>query len=240
MSTPLEQISCASLPFASLVALADVRCLRGVEAAVVGERVWVRWAAGDEDVLRRVLPVTGVELYARHDGMWYRLGSRLPSPGWPDAAEARPLHHVLTPAPVAPQPPPDALPGRCPMHLVRDAPLHATTALRCPLATLAAWAERATTAELDALEGVRCRDVVLLRGTRLPLLHGARRFWGDRVWMPLGYRPEPALPESALLAALEAGDDTIALLDFEGVELLPLRVFQPLTRAGVRLAIREQ
>src|SRR5262249_10790966 len=128
---------------------------------------------------------------------------------------------------------------RCPLTLVRDSQSHPTTALRCDVASLAAWAERATTAQLSAVTGIRSNKVVLLRGGKLPMLPGARRYWGDRLLSPLGYRPEPALPEDAVLAALEAGKDVIVLLEFEGVELLPLHAFEPLTRAGVRLALAE-
>jgi hypothetical protein len=112
--------------------------------------------------------------------------------------------------------------------------------MRCELQSLAAWVERATTIELNEVTGVRSRDAVVLRGQRLPNLPVARRYWGERVLAPLGHRPEPALPDKALLAALDVDDETLALLDFEGVELLPLSVFQPLTRAGVRLALTER
>jgi hypothetical protein len=43
-----------------------------------------------------------------------------------------------------------------------------------------------------------------------------------------------------LLAALDVDGETLALLDFESVELLPLHAFHPLTRAGVRLALTER
>ena len=80
-------------------------------------------------------------------------------------------------------------------------------------------------------------DVVLL-GDKLPLLPGATRYWGQSVFLPLGFRPEPNLPESALREALELSADEIALLDADGVEAIERSLFAKLKRAAVRLALR--
>jgi hypothetical protein len=79
--------------------------------------------------------------------------------------------------------------------------------------------------------------MALLLGRGVPLLAGGERFWGTRALVPLGQRAEPTLPEAALCEALGVGADEILFLESAGVEVLPLRVFQPLTRAGVRLAV---
>src|SRR4051794_34003222 len=68
MPVSLDQVCCASLPLAALPALADLRRDPDIRVAVVGARAWVRWEAGDESVLRRVLPLRGVELFAQHEG----------------------------------------------------------------------------------------------------------------------------------------------------------------------------
>jgi len=236
----LCEVGCASLPLAGLAALADVRCVRGVDAAIEGDRVWVRWPAGDEQFPLRVLSVSGAELYVEHDGLWFRFGSRLPSRGWPDGAAVEPLHFLLSPAFPEPDTPQAEPLRRCSLALVRDPRPHPAAGMRCVLSALATWAERATTTEISGVEGIRSGDSAILRGKKLPMVPAARRYWGVRVFVPLGYRPEPALPESAILAALDAGEETLALLDFEGVELLPLHAFQPLTRAGVQLALTER
>jgi len=236
----LKEVDCASLPLAGLAALADVRCQRDVRAAVVGDRAWVRWPTGDEQLPLRVLSVPGAELYVERDGRWFRLGSRVPSRGWPAGAVAEPLHFLLSPAfpePVASQAEPLR---RCLLTLVRDPHPHPAAAMRCDLSALPAWVERATTADIGAISGVRSGDAVVLLGKKLPVLPASRRYWGERVLAPLGHRLEPALPESAVLAALEAEDETLALFDFEGVELLSFHAFGPLTRAGVRLALLER
>jgi hypothetical protein len=254
----LSEVGCASLPLAGLAALADVRCVRSVDAAIEGDRVWVRWPAGDEQFPLRVLSVSGAELYVERDGVWFRFGSRLPSRGWPKGAVAEPLQFLLSPAFPDPETPRAEQLRRCSIALVRDPRPRPAAAMSCDISALAAWAERATTAEIGAVEGIHSDGSVVLRGRKLPMLPApspypfphpggegrvrgpARRYWGERVFVRLGHRPEPALPESAILAALNAGEETLALLDFEGVELLPLHAFQPLTRAGVRLALTER
>jgi hypothetical protein len=240
MRTPLSEICCASIPATELAALAELRGTSGVRVALDGDRAWLRWPTEEEPITLRILSVRGAELYAERAGQWFRLGSRLPSPGWPSHLEARPLHDVLMPAPVEPEPVPTTSLGPYRLRLVRDPRPRATTALRCPIGSLASWADRATTAQLAAVDGIRSGNQVVLRGRNLPMLPGARRYWGERVLAPLGYRPEPELPENALLAALGADDDCLAILELDAVELLPLHAFEPLTRSGVRLALAER
>jgi hypothetical protein len=240
MTTPLSEICCASIPATELAALAELRGTSDVRVALDGDRAWLRWPAEEEPITLRILSIRGAELYAERDGQWFRLGSRLPSVGWPAHLEARPLHDVLMPAPVEPEPVPATPLHRCRLHLVRDPRPRATTALRCAISSLASWADRATTAQLVAVGGIRLGNQVVLRGRNLPMLPGARRYWGERVLAPLGYRSEPVLPENALLAALGADDDCLAILELDGVELLPLHASGPLTRVSVRLALAER
>jgi hypothetical protein len=48
---------------------------------------------------------------------------------------------------------------------------------------------------------------------------------------------EPALPEPALLEAVGVGADELVLLDPDGAEVVPGDMFEPLSRAAVRLAV---
>jgi hypothetical protein len=66
--------------------------------------------------------------------------------------------------------------------------------------------------------------------------------------VPLGYGPFPELPERDLCTAMELGEEEIGILRLEDatedcgpavLELLPAEAFEPLTRAGLRLALRE-
>jgi hypothetical protein len=76
-----------------------------------------------------------------------------------------------------------------------------------------------------------------LLGDRLPLLPDSKRFWGSAVLTPLGYRPDPSLPESALREALAISEDEMLLWGHDSVEIIGRRAFTLLTRAGVRLAL---
>jgi hypothetical protein len=60
------------------------------------------------------------------------------------------------------------------------------------------------------------------------------------VLVPLGYRAEPALPEPLLVRTLALEVEELALLTSDAVEIVSRRALAPLTRAGIRLALREQ
>ena len=122
-----------------------------------------------------------------------------------------------------------------PVSLVRDASPRTTTALRVSLATLSAWADAAPSDDIEAVEAAMFGETVLLRG-RLPALVG-ERYWGRRLLVAAGWRPEPAIAENVLAEALGLGDD-FAVFAPEGVEVVPASAFGPLTRAGVYLAAR--
>jgi hypothetical protein len=240
MALPLDEACCASFPAAALAALAAVRTWLDVAILAGDDRCWVWWQSGETEVLARVLAVPGVELYVHRDGLWYPFGHRLPSFDVPERTAARPLHRLLTPAPVQPE-----LAGRedwsaYPLTLACDDRPRTTTALRCHLDELAQWAETATTAQLMSLQGALCGSEVILLGQRLPAVVHGERFWGRLLLVPLGYRPEPGLPESALCSALGIGEAEIALLSQQGLEILARASFQPLTRAGIRRAAQEE
>lgn len=240
MPSPLDDICCARLPVASLAGLAEIRCANGVEVIPDGGACWLRWPGGGDDVLRRVLPLPGVILYVLRDTRWYRFGSRLPADGPPENAPAQRLDRLIMPGRVEPIEPAAAAWQPIALHLVRDDVPRATSAVQCPLAVLEAWADQASSARLGTLKAAIAGAAVLLVGARLPLLPESTRFWGRRVLVPLGFRPEPALPESALADVLHLGGEDTALLRGDGVDVIPARALQPLTRAGVRLACRER
>jgi hypothetical protein len=54
--------------------------------------------------------------------------------------------------------------------------------------------------------------------------------------VPLGFRPDPGWPESALCDALGLGDGELVLLRESGATAVPAEVLRPLTRAAARLA----
>jgi hypothetical protein len=208
-----------------------------VVVARLGDVAWVGWPAGAEAVVSCLRTVPGVEFFADRGGRWFRFGSRLPAPAAPPLADAVPLDRVLFPARVEPVPPPAALPAPVPLTVVRGGGPRPVTAVRCVVSALARWADAATTAELAAVRAARCGDRALLLGGRLPVVAGGERFWGDRVLVPVGFRPEPALPDGVIRAACGVELEELLILDAAGAEAVPDAAFAPLTRAGVRLAL---
>jgi hypothetical protein len=256
MTTPLQEVCRASLPRQALPVLAGLRARSGVEVTLEGERAWVSWPEGDEEVLRRVLPVSGAELYVLREGRWHRFGRHLPAFGASPANEPQALDRVLFPAPVQPVPPPGLELRPIPLGLAPDRRPRQTAAVLCGLTELVAWADTVPSARLAKLRAAHRDGRVLLLGETLPPLASAERFWGERVLVPLGCRPDPDLPESALRAALGAEAEELLFLRAAGcslsplsplgrgeterasVEVIPRAVLAPLTRAGLRLALR--
>jgi hypothetical protein len=239
MGVPLDGVCCACLPPSGLASLAAVRCRPGVFVYRAGAYVWLRWEAGDDEVLRRVLPVPGVRLFTRRDGLWYEPGRRLPAFDVPRMEEVSPLPAVVTPTPVRAEPVPAQTLPPVPLKLVRDDHSRPAAALLCASAELGRWASGATTRQITALRAAKNEDRILLLGPGLPALRGAARFWGRCILFPLGFRPEPALPESALCALLGIGDEAIALLTDEGADVVPAEALRPLSRAAARLVAGE-
>src|SRR6516165_1788091 len=101
MTPALGDICCASFAAGQLPTLADVRCVPGVQVALVGDRAWLCWE-GDDRVLRRVLPIAGVRLYVQRDRIWFRHDRHLPAFEVPADLPYRPLSEVLTPAALRP------------------------------------------------------------------------------------------------------------------------------------------
>jgi hypothetical protein len=239
MTSPLLDVCCASLPPASLAALAAVRDLSGVFVALSGSRAFVRWEASEERILGAVLPVSSLELFVEREGLWYRFGQHLPAFDFPAHADYKPLHQVLTPAPVSPIPARPLSGQPVPLRLVADSRPHPVAALRCGLAELARWADTVPAARLATLQAAQCADRILLMGTRLPPLAVGERLWGSTMLVPLGRRPDPDLPASAIRESLAIDDEELLLLDGTGAEVIPLSAFQTLDRQQIRLCLGE-
>jgi hypothetical protein len=100
--------------------------------------------------------------------------------------------------------------------------------------------ETATSAALAAVRAAHSGPEVLLLGRKLPLLPTAERFWGERILVPLGFRPEPLFAENLLRGTLGVADNELVILSEGGAEVLPEEVLQPLSRSALRLALRRQ
>jgi hypothetical protein len=256
MAATWKDVRCACIRRQDLLVLAELRGRADFRVELAGERAWVWWdgksALHEEAVVRRILPLPGAALFAQRGGRWHRLGAHLPAFDVPahDRAAALPLEQVIVPTAIDGEPPEPVSAERVRIGLLRDGRglSRPATALRCSLATLETWADRATAAQLGSLwaawtrgphaEEAATSPEVLVRGApgKLPALPYGVRYWGALLLVPLGFRAVPDLPEPALLGALGGGDGELAVLDEDGFELMPRAAFEPLSRAGIRLA----
>jgi hypothetical protein len=185
--------------------------------------------------LEQIFPLPEVVLFAHCDQRWYRFGCQLPTFDVPVSADYQPLPRVLTcysfeaQKPLTPKCEPTSL------TFVSDDRQRPTTAAMYRLSRLIHWIENVPTPRLKGIQAAHCGNEALLLGDRLPVLPESERFWGSAVLMPLGYRPDPFLPEGALCEALGLCENEIILWRHAGVETIDRRAFAPLTRAGVRL-----
>ncbi len=234
MHKPLQEISGAGIPEAALGALADLRCVPGITVILADGRAWLRWPAGEERVLERLLAVGGVELFVRRDAGWSRFGSLLPGVSLPFDRPAQPLAQALMPAPVATAAMATAMLQALRWSLVRLDALRATSALRCRASDLLAWSDRVTSARLAELQAVCSGDRLLVMGGRLPEITTGERFWGRTLLLPLGWRTEPEIPQHCCREILGLGADELLLYTEAGSEVVSQGDLQTLTRANVR------
>jgi hypothetical protein len=238
VTTPLNDVSCARIPADLLGALAPLRAEPDLEVATADRDIWLRWRSADDRVLRAVLPLPSCVLFTFHAGRWHRFGQALPDFSVPTGLDYRRLSQVLFPAPVSPLPAPERAMTPARLTIRPDSRPRPTTALRCRLADFAAWADGLSSYRLARYRAAREREELLVLGPHLPALPAATRFWGNAVLVPLGFCPEPDLPESTLLQA--AGlDDALLLLGRETAEIIPKQALSRVTRASLRLAVRE-
>jgi hypothetical protein len=249
-----QDVGCASIPVQDLPVLADLRHRPGIRVSIVGDRAWVCWASESESarqlLIERLLPLSRVEMFARRNGHWYRPGEHLPAFGVPigDGSGGTLLDRVVLPRAMSAARPTDIPPRPIPLRLVRDRLCQSrpAAAVSCRLTRLAEWAERETTVRIAALTAVwisnsegdpgEAEVLVLGQSGMLPTIRGGSRFWGEDLLIPMGFRVDPELSESALRRAVGAGPGDLVLLDVQGPELIPREAFRHLSRAAIRLA----
>ena len=250
-----QEICCASIPAKDLPVLADVRGLPGIRVSIFGDEAWICWDRESDStrqvMIQRLLPLSGVAMYARRGGYWYRPNEFLPAFHVPvgDGLGGMPLERVIFPKPMKVRFPRDNPPERIKLRLVRDGrgqPM-AATAVCCRIERLSEWAERETSLRIESLMGSWFRsntpdpksaEVLLLGHARsLPISVGGVRFWGSSVLIPLGFRADPELSESALRQLVGAEPGEVVILDGQGFERIAISAFQPLSRASIRMAL---
>ncbi len=235
-----DEVCGASLPATALLLLASLRTEPTLRVAQADGVLWLRWSPGRMAVVRALLPLTGVQLYVQREPHWHRRGAALPAWDFPATLDFQPLDRVLFPAPMKPIPTPTTQLQPCRLSVRADDEPRATTALFCPAEALLPWADTVPSVQLRKLRAAVLGGRLLVIGDALPLLPQGQRCWGRRVLLPLGARPDPDLPESALIEAAGLADDEILLYRDDVWEAVPTTCLEPLTRAGLRLLAREQ
>lgn len=239
MLAQFADVCCASMPLEGLAALGEVRTAPGVMVLRQPTRTWVRWEAGDERVLQRVLPVPNVVLYAFRGGRWYRLGGHLPIFDAVTEGNFQPLCHVLFPAPVQPLASPNGPWAKIDLCLRPDGRPQPTSAMICLLQDLVHWMDAIPSSRLAALQGARNRDRTFVLGPRLPLLPFSQRLWGDTILKPLGFRLEPDLPDRVVHECLNLTEENLLIIVEGQCDVLCRSDLRPLNRASLKLAMRE-
>ena len=232
-----DAVTEARIPVADLVCLAPLRTRSDIRVRMAHGIAWLNWTTSRAEAIRELLPRVGAEFFTTVKGQRYRLGSRLPSGEAPPDGEARPLATVLMPSPATLAEPDAGIFGGVDLRLVRCDVPRPTVALVCPLEALREFADRATTAELAGVSGLLSRDRAVLFGETLPSVPGAVRFHGKGVLIPIGFKLHPELPETIVRSAAGIADDDVLLITGAGIETIPRSRAEPLTRAGLRLAI---
>ena len=223
VTTAWKEVRCASLRLDDLRVLADLRGRAEMRVMLAGDRAWVCWQADSEMVrevlVGRILPLEGVELFTERGGRWYRLGEHLPAFGVPfrDGEDGVLLDRLVIPGKLSAQRPEGRITDAVRVGLVPDQreEVRLATALKCSLEALSIWAEQATSFQLSPLQGAwrRASDgedgdadaFVIGPAGRLPLLPESVRYWGTDLFVPLGFRADPELPEGAIRRVVGAG-----------------------------------
>jgi hypothetical protein len=233
---PWREISAARFQAVHLEALSPLRDRANVRIHIQRETAWVRWSGDNNDVMPHLLPIPGVEFFALRSGSWFRFRSLLPAVEKPPDDDGLPLSSVLFPRSfTSVQPETNDWPP-VGLSIVRSAEPKPASALVCTINDIQKWADSATTSEIAKVKGTRANGKAILLGSQLPSIANATRYWGDTVFVPLGFRPEPDLPPKALQTVVGANIDELVFLNKEGAMIVPRKVFEILTRAGIRLA----
>lgn len=232
-TSSLADCRAARLPKDALAALAPLRRAHGIRIVERADEAWAVWDGEMPSIVAALLPTPGVTLFTRHADEWRPLGTALPAFDTP-TGDGSGLDRALLPVPVCPVPPPQFAGRRIAVALSACSRPRPTSALRVSTREILTWADTATTRQIAALEGIVHGGTAWLRGAALPALAGAERFWGERLLVPLGLRPDPDWPEGALRAAAVVDDDEILVLTPAGPEALPAAAFKALTRAAIR------
>lgn len=229
----------ASIRAEDLAALAGFRHTPGIEVVRETDRTWVSWQDEDWALIGAVMALPGSRLYIEHEGRRWPLRGRIPTDA-PSGLGGCSLAVAIVPKPVQAEPASALNIEVVELRLVPSRTARPATAIVCPLAALAAWAQATPSAEFRDRVAARLGDQVVLRSLRRdlkpPPIASGTRYWGDRLLIPLGFALSPEIDAALALEALMCPPDALVLADERGFEIVPLSAFGPIDRARIRLA----
>jgi hypothetical protein len=229
----------AAIPSSAMPRLAVLRDRRGLEVALSGRQLWLRWPDGDESIAQTLFAIAGCRLFEMREGRWHEANRSLPAFDMPEALSFRPIAAVILPAAIEPKSAADFAPIAMPLRLVEDSTYRPTLALVCPLAAFSAWASEVPPSRLRKLRAARDGSRLFVLGKSLPRIDGDERFWGRSVLVPLGFRPSPDFSEPALRTLVGVAESDLLVIRQAGCEFVPQDCFTSLTHAALRLTARE-
>lgn len=233
--TTFADVRCACLPAALMPRLAPLRGRHGVEVALDQRSLWVRWAAGDDASPALLFAFPEIRLFLRKGDHWYDWRRAVPAFDVPESLRYRPLDQVVFPSQVVPIPADDGAIEPMPLTLVPDDTPRPAAAMICSLAAMRTWAEETPACVLVRYRAAMDGGRLFVLGKKLPWLDGGRRYWGTRVLVPLGLRPDPVLSEESLRRTVGVGASDLLVLNPDGCDVIAQDHFAPLSHAALRI-----
>jgi hypothetical protein len=213
-----------------------VRTIEGIRVGEAGEAVWLCGESLNDPLSLALRKIPGaIRFTVLSDGQLLPQGARVPRGRLPA------LQWVAIRDWVRLNPQPAALSGEppvaVPLRLVRVAGDGAPTILLTDWATFSWFAVRAPELRLQPLHFACAADGrVVLRGTPLPALPGARFVEQSGVGVPCGYAVVPSVEPGVLHQLFELSRGDLVLLDpVGGFERIVASSFVAATRSAVRM-----
>lgn len=235
---PLKRIACLTL--AESEALALLRLEPTLEIAVAEKHLWVRGDFAHCETKLTHLRV--VEIFEElPDDLLGISGSKVPVRKLPSDLAWRPISEA-TRLRLGQSAYPGTAEDGIPLRLIRSEIVRPIRMLSLKLAAFSQW--------VGSSPSIRFRDLtfacsidgqVLVRGNPVPPLPGRRYVLEDGLAMPAGFALDPPLPVSVVRRLFDT--NRAAVIRFEEdaeVEVIEDSVFVPVTRAGVRMTLKQK
>lgn len=221
---------------ADAASLDSLRLTPGLEAAIVGDMVWLRGGIMDNALGLQLCKLPWRERYGVLDGgRLRRLHSRLPC-GFLPNAQWMPLAQVVWPTPPAiamPAP----LSQRVALRLERSWEEREPDVLVIANPAWLAYAESASLSRLTPLRFAQSRHHALVRGRPLPPLPGERFVEVEGVAVPAGFHWFPRVEAALLRGMLGLKEGDLALFRPDGnITRIASDRFVTASRSAVRLS----